>query len=231
MADITMLLNKLDVQFRGGTIFGRRVQATSTLAEQRMRAASGKVRMRRGWLDEANSSGSAWSGPLVGLTEKESAAVVNELWFFASLHKRDTDIRLTSVDGVWGSAARVSPQLMSELQQWAHLLELDVGEDHRRSLKRKRAKAEQTIKWQDEEDASDDESDAESTEQVVYLVDPSMYPLIYSASTLVRPRAMTLANATRLQVMGQSPGSAPAWKLAMRAGRGGDGSQRALYLP
>ncbi|KAJ1734278.1 hypothetical protein LPJ61_001155 [Coemansia biformis] len=235
MSEILMLLEKLHTLYSGGTIFTRRVNPPSTLTEQRMRQASSKVRARESWLEEASSVTLPWEEELSGLNEKEAEFVVDELWFFASLHMRDSDIRLTVVNNVWGSDSRVSELIQNELYSWSLLIEQDNLEDktrRRARINKERARSGVYVKWQDESgDGDENEKDGDDTDcgQVKYMVDPSMYPLIYCASTLMQSRIRSPSAATRLRMFGRSPGSPRDWNLELCGGGGGSSSNSSSY--
>ncbi|KAJ1775385.1 hypothetical protein LPJ67_006629, partial [Coemansia sp. RSA 1938] len=116
----------------------------------------------------------------MGLTKKEVKYMYDELEHYEELHVDGSNIRLSAVDSVWMSDSLIDADITQELKRYVVVLE-DVLEKDR-------------------------DYNPNTNKQVVNLVDPSLYPLIYARSRFLSPAATV-----DLNMVGQFPGSFTQW--------------------
>ncbi|KAJ2099358.1 hypothetical protein GGI09_002830 [Coemansia sp. S100] len=159
------------------------------LVERRMRQMSSDIRSKSDWIDSLNDAdaraGWAAEAKAKGLTIVELAYVLDELAYYASLHPPGSNIRLSAADDVWFCDALVDAQTTNELKDYAAILE---------------SVSDRQKNWH-----PNDRS------RVLNLIDPSLFPLIYSRSKLCRETNSSPQAALKLGEVGEFPGSLEGW--------------------
>ncbi|KAJ2476065.1 hypothetical protein EV174_005054 [Coemansia sp. RSA 2320] len=148
-----------------GAMYNSGVEYYNTVVEQRMRRVSSAIRARSGWIealgDADTRAGWAKEAKEQGLTDLELCYVLDELAYYASLSQSGSNIRLSAVDGVWISDSLVDLETTDRLKDYAAILE--------------RVPSFQKDYWH-----------PNPKNRVLNLIDPSLYPLVYSRSKLLR---------------------------------------------
>ncbi|KAJ2454178.1 hypothetical protein GGF42_003663 [Coemansia sp. RSA 2424] len=124
------------------------------------------------------------------LTDVEFRYVLDELAYYSSLHPPGSKVRLSAADGVWISDSLIDLETTNELKEYAAILE-------------------STPSCQ-----KDWHPAGES--RVLNLIDPSLFPLIYSRSKLCRQPCMSPQAALNPGAPGEFPGSRNKWHDALR---------------
>ncbi|KAJ2430465.1 hypothetical protein GGF41_000979 [Coemansia sp. RSA 2531] len=200
----------LDERIRGlfppGAMYDCDPEPMNTLAERRMRQMSSDIRSKADWMetiDDADTrTGWATEAKAKELTDVEFAYILDELAYYASLHLPGSNVRLSAADGVWFSDTRVDDKTTSELKDYAAILE---GVPDRQK------------DWYPKDRS-----------RVLNLIDPSLFPLIYSRSKLCRQTSTSPQAALSLEDAGEFPGSLDEWRKALHVGEDGESD---YYLP
>ncbi|KAJ2751406.1 hypothetical protein GGI19_004500, partial [Coemansia pectinata] len=200
----------LDERIRGlfysGAMYDCDPEAINTLAERRMRQMSNDIRSKSDWiktLNDANTrTGWAAEAKTKGLTGIEFAYVLDELVYYASLHPPSSNVRLSAADGVWFSDALIDAETTNELKNYATILE---------SISNRQKD------WYPNDRSS-----------VLNLIDPSLFPLIYSRSKLCRQTSTSPQAALKIEEAGEFPGSLDEWRKALNVTEDGESD---YYLP
>ncbi|KAJ2327370.1 hypothetical protein GGH92_010062, partial [Coemansia sp. RSA 2673] len=180
----------LDERIRGlyppGAVYKKSVDTFDTVVEQSMRRMSSFTRARPGWIEALGDADSraSWAREAkeMGLTDLELCYVLDELAYYASLSQSGSNIRLSAVDGVWISDSLVDLETTDRLKDYAAILE--------------RVPSFQKDYWH-----------PNPKNRVLNLIDPSLYPLVYSRSKLLRqPSASPQASLT-VNAAGEFPGA------------------------
>ncbi|KAJ2255392.1 hypothetical protein GGI13_001643 [Coemansia sp. RSA 455] len=178
----------------------------NTLAERRMRQMSSNIRSKADWMETIDDADTraGWAAEYKAkeLTDVEFAYVMNELAYYASLHPPGSNIRFSAADGVWFSDTLIDDKTTSELKDYAAILE--GMPDRQRD-------------WYPKDRS-----------RVLNLIDPSLYPLIYSRSKLCRQTSTSPQAALSLEDAGEFPGSLDEWRKALHVGEDGES---VYYLP
>ncbi|KAJ2053319.1 hypothetical protein H4S04_000758 [Coemansia sp. S16] len=181
-------------------------EAMDTLVERRMRQMSGDIRSKSDWIETINDvdtrTGWATEAKAKELTDIEFAYVLDELAYYASLHPPGSNVRLSAADGVWFSDTLVDAKTTDELRDYAAILEA----------------------------VPDNQKDwyLEGQSRVLNLVDPSLFPLIYSRSKLCRQPGISPQAALSLEELGEFPGSLEGWHRALNVTEDGESD---YFLP
>ncbi|KAJ2880643.1 hypothetical protein H4R27_004592 [Coemansia aciculifera] len=182
-----------------------------TLAEMRMRQMRNDIRTKSDWLETINDADTraSWAAEAkaMGLTDVEFAYVLGQLEYYASLHLPGSNIRLSAADGVWFSDTLIDGDTTNELKRYAATLE--------------------NVPDRQKDWCACDQS------RVLNLVDPSLFPLIYSRSKLSRQTGTSPQAALDLAALGEFPGSIVEWGKALNniGGRDSSSSNLNYYLP
>ncbi|KAJ2030620.1 hypothetical protein GGI03_002866 [Coemansia sp. RSA 2337] len=190
---LAALDERIRVLFPPGAMYACEPEPIDTLVERRMRQMSSDIRSKSDWIDSLNDAdaraGWAAESKAKELTDVEFAYVMDELAYYASLHPPDSKIRLSAAGGVWFSDALVDAETTSELRDYAAILE--------------------SVPDRQKDWHPNDRS------RVLNLIDPSLYPLIYSRSRLCR-QTSTLPHAIlKPEKAGEFPGSLDKWRRAV----------------
>ncbi|KAI9504896.1 hypothetical protein BX070DRAFT_188861 [Coemansia spiralis] len=151
--------------YKPGAIYTSSTCSYNTLSEKRIRKLSGAIRAKDNWMTKMKDAEirARWTAEAKTqeseLTDKELDYVFDELEYYALLQDPDNGIRLSPVDQVWISDSLIDEQTEKEVKRYAAILE-NVPE----RLK----------DWH-----------PNSGNQVLNLVHPSLFPLIYSRSMLL----------------------------------------------
>ncbi|KAJ2444206.1 hypothetical protein GGI03_007868, partial [Coemansia sp. RSA 2337] len=139
-------------------IFHYKPEQLNTLPERRMRQMSRDIRTEPDWIETLNNAETraSWAAEAKAqeLTDVEFEYVLDELAYYSSLHFPDGSAKLSAADGVWFSDTLVDTETIDGLRNYAAILE---GVPDRQK------------DWY-----------PEGQSRVLNLVDPSLYPLIYS---------------------------------------------------
>ncbi|PIA14487.1 hypothetical protein COEREDRAFT_47022 [Coemansia reversa NRRL 1564] len=150
-------------RFGPGTIYCRFTTELNTKSEKRIRLMSGAIRAKPDWIPKMGNVviRRRWvrEAREQGLTEAEIDYVFDELAYYATLHVPESGIMLSAVERVWISDNLIDDATTQELKRYAAILE-DVPE-------------------------KDKDWHPNSNEQVLNLVHPSLYPLIYKSSSIL----------------------------------------------
>ncbi|KAJ2864229.1 hypothetical protein GGH94_003055 [Coemansia aciculifera] len=200
----------LDERIRGlfysGAMYNCDPEAINTLAERRMRQMSSDIRSKSDWIKTLNDAdtrtGWAAEAKTKGLTGIEFAYILDELVYYASLHPPSSNVRLSAADGVWFSDALIDADATNELRDYAAILE-NVPDRQK--------------DWYPNDRSS-----------VLNLIDPSLFPLIYSRSKLCRQTSTSPQAALKIEEAGEFPGSLDEWRKALNVTEDGESD---YYLP
>ncbi|KAJ2863991.1 hypothetical protein GGH94_003211 [Coemansia aciculifera] len=156
----------LDERIRGlfppGAVYNRKPKPMDTLVERRMRQMSSDIRSKTDWMETINDADTradwAAEAKTKELTGIEFAYVLDELVYYASLHLPGSNARLSAADGVWLSDTLIDAETTNELRDYVAILE--------------------SVPDRQKDWYPNDRS------RVLNLIDPSLFPLIYSRSKL-----------------------------------------------
>ncbi|KAJ2495562.1 hypothetical protein GGH96_006348, partial [Coemansia sp. RSA 1972] len=181
----------------------------NTKSEKRIRLMSGAIRSKDNWITKMTSPEirTRWTREAKeqGLTEREIDYVFDELNHYAALHVPGSSAKLSAVENVWVSDSLVDDDTTQELKQYAAVLE-NVPEKDR-------------------------DYHPNTNNQVVNLVHPSLYPLIYGRSRLLSQPIPSPAAAVNLNTFGQFPGSFKQWIEDIEKGWNDEAGKGTFYLP
>ncbi|KAJ2032080.1 hypothetical protein IW146_009080 [Coemansia sp. RSA 922] len=187
-------------------IFHYKPEQLNTLPERRMRQMSRDIRTEPDWIETLNNAETraSWAAEAKAqeLTDVEFEYVLDELAYYSSLHFPDGSAKLSAADGVWFSDTLVDTDTIDGLRNYAAILE---GVPDRQK------------DWY-----------PEGQSRVLNLVDPSLYPLIYSRSWLCRQSRTSTQAAPTLDTSRDFPGSLAKWRQALG---GTEDSGSGYYLP
>ncbi|KAJ2261632.1 hypothetical protein GGI01_002145 [Coemansia sp. RSA 376] len=181
-------------------------EGMDTIVERRMRQMSSDIRSRSDWMETISNAdtraGWASEAKAKELTDIEFAYVLDELAYYASLHPPGSNARLSAADGVWFSDTLVDIETTDELKDYAAILE----------------------------GVPDNQKDWYPNDQscVLNLIDPSLFPLIYSRSKLCRQPGMSPQAALSRKELGAFPGSLEGWHKALNVTEDGESD---YFLP
>ncbi|KAJ2751651.1 hypothetical protein GGI19_004340 [Coemansia pectinata] len=151
-----------------------------TLGERRMRQMSSDIRSKSDWLETIHDADTcaSWAAETEAkeLMGAEFGYVLDELVYYASLHLPGSDIRLSAADGVWFSDMLIDTDTTSELRDYATILE--------------------SISDRQKDSCPNDRS------RTLNLIDPSLFPLIYSRSKLCRQTSTSPQAALKIEDVG-----------------------------
>ncbi|KAJ2803521.1 hypothetical protein H4R20_002857 [Coemansia guatemalensis] len=187
-------------RFGAGAIYCRSTTVLNTKSEKRIRLMSGAIRAKPDWIPKMANAviRRRWvrEAREQGLTEAEIDYVFDELAFYASLHVPGSGIMLSAVEQVWVSDTLIDDETTQELKRYAAILE-DVPD-------------------------KDKDWHPNSNDQVLNLVHPSLYPLIYKSSSILSKPIASPTDAVNLKTFGNFPGSLEAWRKAVESTSDGD---------
>ncbi|KAJ2640685.1 hypothetical protein GGF44_002475 [Coemansia sp. RSA 1694] len=123
------------------------------------------------------------------LTDVEFRYVLDELAYYSSLHPPSSNVKLSSADGVWLSDSLIDTATTNELKEYAAILESTPTNQ------------------------KDWHPDGES--RMLNLIDPSLFPLIYSRSKLYRQTCTSPQESLKAEALEASPGSRAKWHEAL----------------
>ncbi|KAJ2105822.1 hypothetical protein GGI16_002191 [Coemansia sp. S142-1] len=177
-----------------------------TLSERRMRQMSRDIRTEPDWIETLNDAEAraSWAAQAKAqeLTDVEFEYVLDELAYYSSLHLPDGSAKLSAADGVWFSDRLIDTETTNKLKDYAAILE---GVPDRQK------------DWY-----------PEGQPRVLNLIDPSLYPLIYSRSWLCRPSSTSPPAALTLVAPREFPGLLEKWRQTLSST--GDGRSE-YYIP
>ncbi|KAJ2752581.1 hypothetical protein GGI19_003729 [Coemansia pectinata] len=158
-----------------------------------MRQMSSDIRLKSDWIDVINDADTrtSWAAEAKAkeLTDIEFAYVLDELVYYASLHPPGSNVRFSAADGVWFSGTFIDTETTNELKNYATILE--------------------SIRDRQKDWYPNDRS------CVLNLIDPSLFPLIYSRSKLCHQSDTSPQAALKLEDVGEFPGSLDEWRRAL----------------
>ncbi|KAJ2867190.1 hypothetical protein GGH94_000993 [Coemansia aciculifera] len=179
--------------FRYDAIYNGDTERMDTLAERRMRQMSSDVRSKPDWIEAINDIDvrASWAAEARAkeLTDVEFAYVLDELEYYASLNLPGSNVRFSAADGVWFSDTLIDAETTNELRDYVAILE--------------------SVPDRQKDWYPNDHS------RVLHLIDPSLFPLIYSRSKLCRQNGMSPQAALKLVEIGELPGSLDGWRKAL----------------
>ncbi|KAJ2778813.1 hypothetical protein H4R18_004385 [Coemansia javaensis] len=197
--------------FPPGPIYNGPSNELKTRSEKRIQQMSGAIRAKPDWISKLGDHEirMRWTqeAKQQQLTEQEIDYVFDELVHYVALHVPGSGIYLSPVERVWMSDSLVDEATTAELKRYAAILE-DVPD----RLK----------DWH-----------PNSNDQVLNLVHPSLYPVVYKTTPLLSEPIASPAAALKVRTFGTVPGSLKSWKAAAnKLASGGKGeSEDAYYVP
>ncbi|KAJ2175113.1 hypothetical protein GGH16_000954 [Coemansia sp. RSA 560] len=178
-------------------------------SEKRIRSMSGAIRGKDDWITNMASPEirAHWTREAKeqGLTECEIDYVFDELNHYAALHVSGSSIKLSAVENVWMSDSLIDADITQELKRYVAVLE-NVPEKDR-------------------------DYHPNTNNQVVNLIHPSLYPLIYARSRFLSQPILSPAAAVDLNMFGQFPGSFKQWKEDIEKVWKDEQGKSIFYLP
>ncbi|KAJ1671765.1 hypothetical protein GGF38_000553 [Coemansia sp. RSA 25] len=188
----------LDERIRGlfldGAMYCCEPERLNTLVERRMRQMSSTIRVKPDWIETLKDAETCadWAAEAKAkqLTDVEFCYLLDELEYYSSLHPTGSNVRLSAADGVWLSDMLIDTETTNRLKEYAAILESTPSRQK---------------DWH-----PDDRS------HVLNLIDPSLFPLIYSRSKLCRQPCASPQAALNPGVPGEFPGSRTKWYGALR---------------
>ncbi|KAJ2777470.1 hypothetical protein H4R18_005136 [Coemansia javaensis] len=182
-------------RFRASAIYRNGDTHVNTCSEKRIRGMSSAIRAKDRWMDKLGNDEirAHWSHEAAqqGLTEREIEYVLDELARYAALHVPGSGVCLSPVDQVWVSDSLVDEATAAELRRYTAILE-DVPDRLR--------------DWHPGSDG-----------QVLNLVHPSLYPIVYGITPILSEPIASPAAALEVRTFGAFPGAPEAWKAAFES--------------
>ncbi|KAJ1873170.1 hypothetical protein LPJ55_002528 [Coemansia sp. RSA 990] len=176
-------------QYGSGAIYSKATMQLNTKSEQRIRRMSGAIRSKDSWMTKMMDPEIRirWANEsrAQGLTEREIDYVFEELAFYAALHVPESNVKLSAVENVWISDDLIDNSTTKELKRFAGILE--------------------------DKPEKDRDYHPNTNNQVLNLVHPSLFPLIYQRSRLLAEAIPSPEAAVNLKTFGQAPGSIDKW--------------------
>ncbi|KAJ2357228.1 hypothetical protein GGF43_001593 [Coemansia sp. RSA 2618] len=221
---------KFKAKYPRGALYAVSRNYLDTLSESRMRLMSSGIRAEDNWIANMNSPEirarwireskekcfasmespdihARWTheAKAQGLTEREIDYVFEELVHYAALHVPGSSAKLSAAENVWISDSLIDEDTTTELKRYAAVLE-DVPEE-------------------------DKDYNSDTNNQVLNLVHPSLYPLIYARSRLLSQPIPSPAAAVDLKTFGEHPGSPEKWHAAVKEHWKGENGESVFYVP
>ncbi|KAJ2362628.1 hypothetical protein IW150_006957, partial [Coemansia sp. RSA 2607] len=183
-SNATLTLNQLLRQkFWPKAIYDVKPADVETKSQKRVRQMCDAIRGKPNWTEKlkdaeirARWSAEATSG---GFLKQEVAYALDKLDYFSSLHIPGTGIGMSTVEQVWLSDSLIDQETEAQLKEYVTILE-DVPESNK--------------DWH-----------PNSNDQVLNLIHPSLFPLIYSRSHVLSTKIPTPKDALTLNTFGQAP--------------------------
>ncbi|KAJ2505488.1 hypothetical protein IWW47_002025 [Coemansia sp. RSA 2052] len=158
-----------------------------------MRQMSSAIRAKPDWIETLKDAEvcTVWAveARAKELTDIEFRYVLDELVYYSSLHLPGSNARLSAADGVWLSDSLIDTATTNGLKEYAAILESTPSRQK---------------DWH-----PDDRS------RVLNLIDPSLFPLIYSRSKLCCHPCTSPQAALNPGAPGEFPGSLEKWREAL----------------
>ncbi|KAJ2506226.1 hypothetical protein IWW47_001686, partial [Coemansia sp. RSA 2052] len=155
-----------------------------------MRQMSSTIRAKPDWMEALKDAEmcAVWAAEAKAkeLTDIEFRYVLDELAYYSSLHPPGNNVRLSAADGVWLSDTLIDAETTNLLKEYAAILESTPS--------RKKD-------WH-----------PGNRSRILNLIDPSLFPLIYSRSKLCRQTCASLQAALNPKAPGEFPGSLEKWR-------------------
>ncbi|KAJ2582435.1 hypothetical protein GGH95_001535, partial [Coemansia sp. RSA 1836] len=175
--------------FPPGAMCSCEPQLPNTLVEKRMRQLSSATRAKSDWMETLKDAETCadWTSEAKAkeLTDVEFRYVLDELAYYSSLHPPGSNVRLSTADGVWLSDSLIDTATTNELKNYAAILESTPTNQR---------------DWHPAGESS-----------MLNLIDPSLFPLIYSRSKLCRQPCASPQAALNPGAPGEFPGSIYKW--------------------
>ncbi|KAJ2872882.1 hypothetical protein GGH93_003661 [Coemansia aciculifera] len=190
---LATLDERIRVLFPPGAIYHCKSELMDTLVERRMRQMSSDIRSKPDWIETINDidARASWAAEARAkdLTDAEFVYVLDELVYYASLHLPGSNIRFSAADGVWFSDTLIDTETTNELRDYVATLE----------------------------SVPDRQKDwcPNGRSQVLHLIDPSLFPLIYRKSWLCRRTSSTPQTVLKLGESVEFPGSLDGWRKTL----------------
>ncbi|KAJ2392115.1 hypothetical protein GGI05_002754 [Coemansia sp. RSA 2603] len=164
--------------------------SVETRGQKRVRQMCDSIRAKPNWIEKLKDVKICARWLIIakyrGLTNPERDYAFEKLDYFASLHTPGSNIYMSPVEQVWISDSLIDPETEVQLKECETILE-DVPDTKK--------------DWH-----------LNSNNQVLNLIDPSLFPLIYACShILITPIPSPIA-ALSLSTFGQTPGNHDAWR-------------------
>ncbi|KAJ1992039.1 hypothetical protein GGI25_006244 [Coemansia spiralis] len=200
--------------YNPGAIYYARTNMLNTLSEKRIRMLSNAIRGKASWIAKMSDPEirARWTTEAklqdTMLTDREIEYVFDELSYYASLHEPESGILLSTTEQVWYSDTLISEETEREIKRYAAILENVPAR-----LK----------DWH-----------PNSNNQVLNLVHPSLFPIIYGRTMLLDKPIPSPMAALELKSFGTCPKSLSEWREAVRCfenSNGGDQSNQPYYVP
>ncbi|KAJ2376720.1 hypothetical protein IW150_001812 [Coemansia sp. RSA 2607] len=165
-----------------------------TRSQKRVRQMCDEIRGKPNWIKILNDYEICGRWLIIakyrGLTNPERDYAFKKLDYFASLHDSETNIGMSTVEQVWVSDSLIDPDTETQLKKYVAILE-------------------------DVPDAMKDWHPNNSN-QVLNLIDPSLFPLIYARSHVLTSPIPSPKDALSLSTFGKAPGNHDAWRAFLK---------------
>ncbi|KAJ1960083.1 hypothetical protein GGI12_003993 [Dipsacomyces acuminosporus] len=187
----TISINKLiRDRLKTGAIYAATSTELKTRSEKRIVQMSSAIRNKPQWFEKMNDKEirQRWTNEAKAqnLTDKEIDYVFDELAYYASLRVPGSGVELSGVEGVWISDSLVDKETLKELKDYAAILE-NVPEKNK-------------------------DYHPNSNDQVLNLIHPSLFPLIYRKSSFLSTPIPSPEAAVKLATFGKFPRSIRNWR-------------------
>ncbi|KAJ1663756.1 hypothetical protein IW140_004642 [Coemansia sp. RSA 1813] len=181
--------------YKPGAIYNGNPYQFNTLSEKRIRELCSAIRSKVDWITKMKNAEvrTRWISEATQqepeLTGKELDYVFGELEYYTTLHTSGNGIHLSPVEQVWISDSLIDKDTEEEVKRYAAKLE----------------------------NAPDREKDwhPNSNNQVLNLVHPSLFPIIYERSRILAKPIESPEAALQLKSFGECPGSFDKWRDAV----------------
>ncbi|KAJ1953499.1 hypothetical protein GGI12_006000, partial [Dipsacomyces acuminosporus] len=196
-------------KLKPGAIYAGNKKVLKSRSEKRIIQMSSAIRSKPQWFEKLNDKKirRRWTkeAKAQNLTYMEIDYVFDELAYYASLRVPGSGVELSGVEGVWVSDSLVDKETLTELKDYAAILE-NVPEKHK-------------------------DYHPDSNDQVLNLIHPSLFPLIYRKSSFLSTPIPSPEAAVKLATFGKFPGSAGEWKKQLGDSFKNEDGEPVFYIP